>query len=90
MNKDKVRNDYQTCGIVFKSDFSHVSYPHYDYVVNLYDAYKKGCLPFNGSTSEQPGQIMNIFVLLNNLYIETEDKQRKEQENKNKKSRSKR
>lgn len=90
MNKEKVHGTFQTCGIVFKSDFSNVSYPHYDYVVNLYDAYKKGCLPFEGSASEQPGQIINIFVLLNNLYIETEDKQRKEQETKNKKARSKR
>ena len=90
MNQEKVHTNFQTCGILFKTDFSHLSYPYYDDVVNLYDAYKKGCLPFQGSASDQPGQIMNIFVLLNNLYVETEEKQRKEQESKNKKARSKR
>ena len=54
----------------FKSDFIH-------YPWTLFENYEKGLLPFPGSVSEQPAQIMEIFSIFKALKIEQENLQNK-------------
>lgn len=42
-------------------------YPNISYVLTLFQNYEKGLLPFPGSVSEQPAQIMEVFNLLRNI-----------------------
>lgn len=69
-------------GLRIKSDFSHVTYDNFDYVYDLYIGYKNGILPFEGSHSEQPAQVMQILSLLESMTIEMQTKKMKEQSKK--------
>lgn len=60
----------ESCGLRFKSAFHNTKYGLFGYLDQLYALYQKGVLPFPGSTSEQPGQIMEMFGLMDSLHIE--------------------
>lgn len=66
-----------SCGIRFKSAFHEIKYDLYSYVEQLYSLYQRGILPFPGSVSEQPGQIMEIFNVFDSLQIERHNKEAK-------------
>lgn len=68
----------ESCGLRFKSDFSKVEYPNFHYLMNLYHLYEKGCLPFPGSVSEQPAQIMEMFSIIQLLELERLNREAKE------------
>lgn len=51
-----------------------------NYALTLFQNYERGLLPFPGSVSEQPAQIMEIFSVLTALKLEQEEKQRKKLE----------
>ena len=69
-----------TCGIRIKSDFSKVQYPHFHYLMNLFQMYEKGCLPFPGTVSEQPAQIIEMFNIVQLLELERHNRRAKEQQ----------
>lgn len=69
----------ESCGLKFKSDFSKVKYEHFHYLMNLYQMYEKGCLPFPGSVSEQPAQIIEMFNIIQLLELERRNREAKEQ-----------
>lgn len=66
----------QSCNLKFTKPFDHLTFDSLNYVLNLFENYERGCLPFSGSTSEQPAQIMEIFSVLRQLKQEIEIKLR--------------
>lgn len=63
-----------SCGLEFTKDFKeYPEYPHFNFAImssHLYD--KAGTLPFPGSLSEQPAQMMEILETLFELDSERE------------------
>lgn len=70
----------ETCGLRIKSRIDHVVYNQFDYVYDLYLGFKNGILPFPGSLSDQPSQVMQILSLLESLSIESNLKQMKKEQ----------
>lgn len=65
-------------------------YPEFNFVMSLYDGFNRhGILPYNGSYSEQPAKIIDIFGILDQLRSEHElkihEKQKREAERARKK-----
>jgi hypothetical protein len=63
-----------SCGLRFTKPFGHLKYDFLNYVLILYENYERGALPFPGTASEQPAQIMEIFSSLRQLKHEAEMK----------------
>lgn len=80
----------ESCGVRIKGDVSKLSYEFFDHVMHLFDGYEKGILPFEGSLSDQPAQIMQIFTLVNLLKLEHKKFLHEEQKKLEKKSGRKR
>jgi hypothetical protein len=76
-NKKKTFGELITLGLKFTVPPSQFEYEHMHYVLTLFENYDKGQLPFPGSVSEQPAQIMQIFNVIDALRQE----QRKKLEN---------
>lgn len=72
----------RTLNLDFKAPLEDFNYNPFSYVYTLYLQYKLGTLPFPGSASEQPAQIIEIFNTLDALESETKERQMKEQERK--------
>lgn len=60
-------NSTISSGLKFTKPTWHFEYSKLSYVLNLFENYERGVLPFNGSVSEQPAQIIEIFNLLASL-----------------------
>jgi hypothetical protein len=73
-------NAITSCGIKFKKHLSCFKYPLFGYVLTLFQNYERGQLPFEGSVSDQPAQIMDIFSLLESLKAEQETKLKEKME----------
>lgn len=65
-----------SCGLRFTKPFKHLKFEPIGYVLTLFENYERGCLPFPGSVSEQPAQIMEIFTVLKQLKHESESRLR--------------
>lgn len=63
-------------GIRFTKPFE-AKYELFTYVWLLYQKFKLGSMPFPGSVSEQPNQIIEIFSLLDALELEKDKQQQK-------------
>jgi hypothetical protein len=61
-------------GLRFTRHLSRYKYPLMSYVLTLLENYERGQLPFPGSVSEQPAQIMEIFALLQSLKHERDQR----------------
>jgi hypothetical protein len=72
-------NSVESCNLRFTKPFAHLKYDLLSYVLVLFENYEKGCLPFPGSASEQPAQIMEIFNILRQLKHEVQVKAQHEQ-----------
>lgn len=67
------------------------NYDQFDYVLSLFSAYdKNGILPFPGSLSEQPAQVMDIFSILHQIQFESQMRTKAEHEREVKKQQQKR
>lgn len=60
---------FHTC--LCNPDFHH---PNMSEILFLFENYKRGVLPYNGTLTEQPAQLMEIFQLIENLHFEREQK----------------
>jgi hypothetical protein len=65
-------NPVTSCGLRFTRPYSSLKFEPFSYVLTLYENYERGCLPFPGSVSEQPAQIMEVFSVLRQLKHEAE------------------
>jgi hypothetical protein len=74
-------NPVESCGIRFTRPFGNLKYDALGYVLKLFDGYERGCVPFPGSVSEQPAQIMEVFGVLKQLKQEVETKARASAQN---------
>lgn len=75
-----------SCGMEFSKDFKeYPDYEHFNFVMMASHVYNKaGTLPFPGSLSEQPAQMMEILETLFELDAEREaDARRKAEKDKN-------
>lgn len=70
----------ETMGLMFRVPPSQFNFDCFDYVAILLGNYERGVLPFPGSVSEQPAQIMDIFATLQSLKFEREEIERKKSE----------
>lgn len=77
----------RTLNLDFKAPLEDFNYNPFSYVYTLFLQYKQGTLPFPGSTSEQPAQIIEIFNTLDSLEMETKERQMKEEQRKAKRKR---
>ena len=82
--KDKPGSSFKSLNVVFHTK-NNLKYPYFSYALTLYNQYKRGCLPYPGSVSEQPAKIMEIFSVFEQLELEQEEKARKQIERENKK-----
>jgi hypothetical protein len=64
----------ESCGLRFTKPFDHLSFEPFSYVLTLFENYSRGCLPFPGSVSEQPAQIMEFFSVIETIRREQEAK----------------
>lgn len=67
---------FETCGLRFTKPFGHLKFDLLSYVLLLFENYERGSLPFTGTVSEQPAQIMEIFNVLRQLKHEVESRAR--------------
>ncbi len=72
LNEPKVEIE----GIGYHSCLCHKDYkhPNMDSLLFLHDNYKKGILPYKGSLTEQPAQIIEVFQLIDRLYSDRQQK----------------
>jgi hypothetical protein len=63
-----------SCNLRFTKPFDHLKYPPMNYVLTLFENYERGLLPFPGSVTEQPAQIMEVFSVLASIKREVEIK----------------
>lgn len=70
--------------IAFHSCLCHENfqYPLMDQILFLHDKYNKGILPYEGSLTDQPNKIIEIFQLIDQLHQEREQQQAKKQQDK--------
>lgn len=73
-----------SCGIEFTKEYKeYPKYPHFNYIMTIHDQMvSNGNLPFEGSISDQPSQIMEIMELLTCLDGERERSEREKQKRK--------
>lgn len=82
-------NPVTSLNLRFKTHFSKFEYEYFDYVLHLFDQYKKGNLPFPGCLSEQPAQIIETFQVLTALENENELRLRRQVNKENGRSKRK-
>lgn len=70
-------NQVKSCGVTF-TKLVDLPCPHFGTYLTLYNAYKRGTLPFEGSFADQPAQIIDVYTLLDQLYHEAEVKARED------------
>lgn len=71
-SRAKTFNPITSCNLRFTRPFEYLKFQSFGYVLTLYDNYKRGCLPFPGTVSEQPAKIIEIFSIIQKLYDELE------------------
>ena len=83
--KKKPKESFRSLNIEF-SNKTRLRYEYFLYCLILHDNYKRGILPFPGSMSDQPNKIIEIFLVLDQLQQEAEEKMRKKIQKENKKN----
>lgn len=67
-------------GIKYNKPLSNFKHPYLGYILLLLENYEKGLLPFPGTISDQPAQVIEMFSLIQNLKIEHQNKLNKQSE----------
>lgn len=57
----------QTLNLKFKKQLDDFEFEPLNYTLTLFENYERGLLPYPGSVSEQPAQLMEIFGVLQSL-----------------------
>lgn len=77
-------------GYQFTGDLERFNFSQFNFVMTAFQLYNQnGTLPFPGSLSEQPAQIMDIMTVLEQIKFEVEAKQRRKMEREQKAMRNK-
>jgi hypothetical protein len=79
--KDGGFEGLKTVGLYFKRPPYNFTSDILHYALTLFENYERGVLPFPGSLSEQPAQILEIFSVLRALRNERELLERKKLDN---------
>ncbi len=77
--QNKGFDGFKSLGIKFSVPLKNFKSDIFYYVLTLNDGFEKGMLPFSGSMSEQPAQIIEKFSLVRALKAEAEEKRIKKQ-----------
>jgi hypothetical protein len=68
-------HEFISLDLHFKGDLDNWEYPHFNYVITLFDAYDRhGTLPYHGPQADQPAKIIEIFQVLDQLKTEQRQK----------------
>jgi hypothetical protein len=78
---DKAYPGCVSAGISFSRPLKYFKSDILGYSLTLFENYERGILPFPGSTSEQPAQIMEVFGLIQSLRNERQVSHRRNTEN---------
>ena len=70
-------NPVESQGILFEEPFERFPCANMGYVLQLFSQYETGNLPFPGSVSEQPAQIIEVFNTLSALKAEAKKSQQR-------------
>lgn len=81
--KKKQNVSIKSCGLIFTRDLSEFSCEKFNYYFLLFQNYERSNLPFQGTITEQPAQIIEIFNTFKMLKAEQEEKWRKKLERQN-------
>lgn len=76
---EKKFNPVQIMGLRFTRPLDNFKSDLMGYAWTLFENYERGVLPFPGSVSEQPAQIMEIFGVFSALRFEAQEAERKRQ-----------
>ena len=68
-------NPIKSQGLLFEAPFERFQCRNMSYALQLFQQYEAGNLPFPGSVSEQPAQIIEIFNTLAALKVEAKKSQ---------------
>lgn len=79
---EKKFNPVTSLGLRFTKPLSNFESDIITYAWTLFENYERGLLPFPGSVSDQPAQIMEIFGTFQALRIERQENERKKLEKK--------
>lgn len=89
MKHKQINNEFiVSAGLKISGDIKRFEYPYFGFILSAFQQFENGTLPFNGSYSDQPSQILEIFEVLTQLKFETEEKNRKELEREQRKLRN--
>ena len=72
--KEHSFDTFKSVNLLFTGSIDKYEYDQLGYVLTLFRQSKVGNLPFRGSTSEQPAQIIEIFGVLEQLEFEANQK----------------
>ena len=74
-------SEFISLDVHFKCDLSRFDVDYFNYAMVSFDVYDRhGVLPYNGSLSDQPNKIIEIFNVLGSLKNEREKKQQEDME----------
>ena len=77
----RFKTTVRSLNIEFTDHIENYKHPAFDQIMSLYSPYREhGLLPFPGSVSEQPAQVMDFFSVLDSLIHEREEKERQRQQ----------
>lgn len=74
VNKNKKSTEIKFNGLVFTKSLKSFHYPLIGYALLLLENYELGNLPFGGTISDQPAQVMEIITVLRNIQSEYKTK----------------
>lgn len=81
--REKTFSPISSLGLRFTKPLHHFKSDILVYSLTLFENYERGVMPFPGSTSEQPAQVMEIFGVLQSLRLERQEIERKKLERQN-------
>jgi hypothetical protein len=93
----------KSCGVLkdeVKVEIGHIGYhsclchenfqhPSFGYIMNLYQNFEKGFLPFTGGIMDQPAAVMELIDLISSLYAERDLAQQQKELKKSSKTKGK-
>lgn len=65
----------ESCGLRFTKPFDQLKFGSLSYVLTLFESFERGSMPYPGSVSEQPAQILEIFSTLRQLKVEAHNRE---------------
>lgn len=80
----RATNAVTSLGLRYDRHLSNYKFPYINYALTAFQNYERGVLPYPGSLSEQPAQIIEILQVIGSIRAEHEARMHADIERKNK------